>query len=236
MMSRLASIVIVASVVIAACGGGSDDAESGGSARSAEPEFVLDSAVPVASAVVESTTTSTSTTTTTTSTTTTTVAPDTTVAPTADGVPAGFIAIINDSGDLQANVPAEWSDIAGAPDGPLEQLAAGPDLQAFLASYAEPGMALVSGDAPTPDAWIDGLATTIAIAENDGCTISDTADYDDGVYTGTEHLLTCGDPSTVAHIIGGRNLAGDQFFLLAIVIPVDAPEIRTQIIQSFYID
>ncbi|MFK7918361.1 MAG: hypothetical protein AB8G14_09815 [Ilumatobacter sp.] len=147
-----------------------------------------------------------------------------------------FTAIQNDTGDLRAEVPSAWTDVTGTPDGVLQQLAAAPNLQAFLDSYIQPGMLLITGDAANPDAWRDGLSTTVGIALEDGCTISDTADYDDGVYTGEENLLSCGDATSVAHIIGGRNSEGSLFFLLAIVRPVDDPGVRDQIVQSFFID
>ena len=83
---------------------------------------------------------------------------------------------------------------------------------------------------------MDGLAATLGVAESDGCTIGDTLDYDDGVYTGTEHILSCGSDTSTAHLIGGRNSDGDLFFLLAVVRPADNLDIRDQIVQSFFID
>lgn len=147
-----------------------------------------------------------------------------------------FTPLENDSGDLSLDVPPAWTDVTGAPEGDLQQVAAAPNLQAFLDSYTQPGVLLLTGDAATPDSWQDGLATTVGIAVDDGCTITDTSEYDDGVYTGEENLLTCGDPDSVAHLIGGRNEAGTLFFLLAIVRPTDDPEVRNRIVQSFFID
>lgn len=254
---RFGALVAVSAITIASCGGSNDDAAPSGGAGQAG--VVLDTAVPVGSAGVESTTTSNAVPeptdapdtatpppetdvapdtsapdTTAPAPDTTAPAPDTTVAP--NRVPVGYRPINDESGDLRANVPAAWIEVDGAPDGVLRQLSAAPDLAGFLAGYTEPGMVLITGDAESPDAWMDGLATTLGIAETDGCTVSDTSDYSDGVYTGTEHLLSCGTNVSVAHLIGGRNSDGNLFFLLAIVRPTDDLDVRNQIVQSFFID
>lgn len=260
--TRLGCLLTVVSIATAACGGGSeDDATPTGGAGQAG--IVLDTAPEVESAVVEPTTTipgeeSATTvapdpttvpppapTTAPAAATTTTIAvpaPETTATPPeppdtgSNGVPVGYRPIIDESGDLRANVPAEWVEIDGAPDGELRQLSAAPDLTGFLGGYSEPGMVLLTGAAATPDSWMDGLSTTLGVAEGDGCVVSETSDYSDGVYTGTEHILTCGSDASVAHLIGGRNSDGDLFFLLAIVRSVDEPDVRDQVVQSFFID
>lgn len=175
------------------------------------------------------------------------VAPDT-VAPPPDTAAPGTVApdpaeavidytpIENDTGELRLDVPSTWTDVTGAPEGVLQQVAAAPNLQAFLDSYTQPGVLLITGDATTPEAWRDGLSATVGIALEDGCVINDTAEYDDGVYTGEENLLSCGDPAAVAHLIGGRNETGSLFFLLAIVRPTSDPAVRDRIVQSFFID
>lgn len=145
----------------------------------------------------------------------------------------GIIRVQNDDGTIIADVPDHWSETDGAPSDELRQLSAAPDLDAFLNGYTEPGMLVITGDAPNPDAWTVGLDSTIATAETDGCSVSEELDYDDGVYTGLEKILDCGDPSSTARIIGGRDADGTLFFLLAIVAPSNAPEIRDLIVESF---
>ena len=261
--ARVVAIAAVSVLGLAACGGSSsgDDAPAG---TSGEAGVVLESAPPVESAVVDSTTSSTTEVIETTTvptpepaatpppesapttppleSTTTAPVPDSTPAPTeppesvSTGVPVGYRPIIDESGELRANVPAAWIEIDGALDGAIRQLSAASDLAGFLGGYAQPGMVLLTGEAATPDAWMDGLATTLGSAESDGCTVSETSDYDDGVYTGTEHLLSCGTTASVAHLIGGRNAEGDLFFLLALVRPTDDRDVRDQIVQSFFID
>ena len=244
---RLAVLTATAAIVVAACGGGSDErVEPSGSAGGVD--VVLDTAPDVESAIVDSTTTTTTGPPETTTTSTSAPQPDTTTpppatpAPTAPpetestGVPVGYRPIIDETGELRANVPAAWFDTNGAPDGAFRQLAAAPDLDGFLDGYTLPGMLLITGAAATPDVWMEGLSTTLDVAESDGCTISDTSDYSDGVYTGTEYVLSCGSTTSVAHLIGGRNSEGDLFFLLALVRPTDDLGVRDQIVQSFYID
>lgn len=258
----MSAIAALAAVIIAACGSGSSgDSESEGAAGQAG--VVLDSAPTVESAVVDSTTTTAVPETTAAPATTavpeTTAAPDTTAAPAtteapaptqapdttattgssepvSTGVPVGYRPIFDESGGLRANVPAEWVQTDGVPDGEILQLAASADLPGFLASYTVPGMLLVSAPAVTPDAWEPALATTLSSSADDGCTVSETSEYDDGVYTGTEHVLACGSDATVAHLIGGRDSEGELFFLLAIVRPADDPSVRDEIVQSFFFD
>lgn len=257
-IARLCAFAVAGVLLGASCGG-----SDGGSEATGEPGqagVVLDTAVEVESAVVETTTPDTTSPDTaapqpTTPAETTPVAtpvatePDVTTAPTAPpdtappatepvstGVPVGYRPVFDDSGDLRANVPAEWIQTDGAPNGDARQLVAAADLPGFLAGYTLPGMLLVAGDAAVPDAWVDGLAGARAVAESDGCTVSDTLEYDDGVYTGTEHLLSCGSTATSAHLIGGRDAEGELFFLLAIVRPIDAVDVRDQIVQSFFVN
>lgn len=161
--------------------------------------------------------------------------PDTTE-PVSSGVPVGYRPIFDESGDLRANVPAAWTETNGAPDGEFRQLAAAEDLEGFLAGYTLPGMLLIAGDAAIPEAWVDGLAAALRVAEADGCAVTDTSDYDDGVYTGTEHVLSCGAASTTPHLIGGRDADGELFFLLALVRPTDDLSVRTEVVQSFFVN
>ncbi len=256
---RRAVVALTVTLLLAACGGGSDDDETESAGESGQAgvvvtaseveSAVVESTTPVpgdvpemtsATTVVEAATTSTTTTTVPPEVATTAPAPETTVAPVptpgSSDAPDGYIPIVDDSGEVRANVPAGWLQTDGAPQGELRQLSAAPDLPGFLAGYTQVGMILLTGAAATPDSWMDGLATTLGIAETDGCTITETSDYSDGVYTGTEHVLSCGDPATVTHLIGGRNSDGDLFFLLAIVRPAADIDVRDQIVQSFFID
>ncbi len=141
--------------------------------------------------------------------------------------------IASDDGSITATVPATWSDVDGAPDGEVRRLAAAPDLEAFLLSYVVPGMIVVTGDSVTEDDWIERHQALLDASAGEGCTELSREDYDDGVYTGTEALLDCGDPATQTRIIGGRDSAGELFFLLAIVYPVGQTEIRDTIVESF---
>jgi hypothetical protein len=162
--------------------------------------------------------------------------PATTALPADSESSAGFVAIENDGADVLVNVPAGWTQTDGAPQGESSSLAAAPNLQAFLDGYSAPGVLLIAGDAPTPDSWTGALAATLEGAIEDGCSVAVSLDYDDGVYTGTEHILNCGTAATTPHLIGGRNEEGTRFFLLAVVRPADDENVRDEIVQSFFID
>ena len=152
--------------------------------------------------------------------------------------PAGaltFVPIISDDGALTADVPASWVEVDGAPDGELRQLAAAPALQAFNDGFTEPGMFLLSGASAAPDSWIAALDSTVQSSQAAGCSVVETLEYDDGVYTGTEQVLNCGSAETETRVIGGRDEAGELFFLLGIIFPSDQIEIRDTIVQTFFI-
>lgn len=248
-------VAATSALILAACGGGSGESTDDGNAGQAG--VVLDTAPSVESAVVVTTTPAAPSTTAApvdtvepVTTPAPTTAPDTTAAPTtaepvttpattdavSTGVPVGYRPVFDDSSELQAHVPAEWIEVDGAPQGEARQLAAAADLQGFLAGYTLPGLLLVSGDAATPDAWMGGLSAALDVALGDGCTVSETVDYDDGVYTGTEHVLSCGSADTVPHMIGGRDEEGELFFLLIVVRPADDLDVRDNIVQSFFVD
>ena len=147
--------------------------------------------------------------------------------------------VVDDSGRLTAEVPVEWTDSQGTPDEELRQLVASADIAAFLASFAEPGMILVSGD--TPD--LNGAeAATAAIAgfegaiTSQGCVLENTETYDDGLYSGEERRYSCPDTTAVTRLAGGTNETADLFWLLAVVHEVGDEASWTTVTESFLVD
>lgn len=106
-----------------------------------------------------------------------------------------FVSISDDSGTLTVEVPAEWSDVDGAPitldDGTeLQNVSAAPDLAAFFGDWSSPGLSLTATQQDmTPDEMLDQLISGAAEA----CEDNGRDDYDDGLYQGRiQYYGNCG--------------------------------------------
>lgn len=154
--------------------------------------------------------------------------------------PAGGVqTVTDDSGTITTDVPAEWTDVRGEPDGELRQVVAAPDVDAFLASYSEPGVIIASGDAPVgngSEAADAALEAFRGAVEADGCSQNIAAPYDDGVYVGERLAYSCpGSPANVT-LAAGTNSAGDIFWLFAIVTAEGDADTVSLITDSFFVD
>lgn len=105
-----------------------------------------------------------------------------------------FVEIVDDSGALVIEVPAEWADVetAATPNvGPTIQ--ASPDLASFEDSFDEPGVIFLAV-AGGSDADMNALLDEAAPAE---CTSDGRDTYDDPVYAGQfEFFSSCGGTET----------------------------------------
>lgn len=160
--------------------------------------------------------------------------------PTTDSVPDGdTVSITDDSGTIVVDVPADWTDVRGEPDGPLRQLFAAPDVDAFFAAYSEPGVAILAGDAPQGDgaeAAKQALDGFVASAEADGCTQNIAAPYDDGVYVGDREVYSCPGSASTVNLAAGTNAEGDVFWLFAVVAVEGDTETVSLVEDTFFVD
>lgn len=154
--------------------------------------------------------------------------------------PAGvveFTSLIDDTGSVTVDVPAAWVDVRTAPDGEHRQIVASVDVNAFEAGYDLPGLRLRSGASPDARAVAGAAqADTIAAVEDSGCELERSLPYDDGVYTGDESILRCGESDTTVHVIGGATDTATVWFGLVLVIEPGDETTRELVGDSFFVD
>jgi serine protease Do len=111
-----------------------------------------------------------------------------------------FVSVSDDSGSITASVPAEWSDINGAPNesfGP--SLYAAPNIDSFLNTFETPGV-IIEATGTRGAADID--ATLDELDLSDQCTYEGRSPYSDVLYTGSIDLYTnCGGTSTSIFVV-----------------------------------
>ncbi len=145
--------------------------------------------------------------------------------------------ITDESGKISVDVPIEWSDVDGSPDRELRQLAAAADVSSFLEGYTEQGVFIISGDSDDPDTeWRGQLDGALESAQRDGCTIEEAAPYDDGVYAGTENVLSCAGSDLTIRAIAGADAEQTVWFFVGLAHPAGATEYRDLIVESFFVD
>jgi serine protease Do len=130
---------------------------------------------------------------------------------------ADFVAITDDTGAIQVEVPASWSDVDGRPwemdnGATFASVYASPSLEDFENSWGTPGVYFnvtaqkdrVGGHVPL----LDQLSARDGIQ---ACTLDGRHDYDDGVYRGYyDYFVDCGPEG--AH------------YLILSAVPIEAPE------------
>lgn len=129
-----------------------------------------------------------------------------------------FNTITDDGGAIQVEVPTEWSDVLGEPyadsqERQVTDVRAAPDLDAFLADWATPGMAFSASSewaaTTTEEDLLDGLQSRFG-----DCTYAGRSAYEDPAYTGFFDTFTnCGGIAATYVVLAARPPAG-EFLLL----------------------
>ena len=151
---------------------------------------------------------------------------------------SSYVPVSDDSGSLQVEVPAEWSDVLGTAltldDGTqMPQVIASTDLASYQGSYSVPGVefaALVGGGVAI-GAMLD------AVGPSGECTSAGRQDYDDGLYTGKiEYWESCGGGQTQVVTIAAEP-AGKEFMAILFVQVVSDADLDAldHIIQTFQV-
>jgi hypothetical protein len=171
--------------------------------------------------------------------TTTTDAGDTTTTE-ADGttVDAGFVNLVDETGRLTVDVPADWTDVILAPDEGLPRILAATDANAFETGFSEPGLdlRLLSANlAPEQfDSSLDTVANTIGLPNS--CTSQGKQDYTDGVFTGRMEVWgECAGVGTSMALLFANQADGQTIFLGLQLTAEDDPAIADEISGSFLI-
>jgi serine protease Do len=152
-----------------------------------------------------------------------------------------YTEVTDDTGSLTMQVPAVWDDLDGSGwqfDGELigQALAAAPDLESFLGTWATPGVFFgaseVLAETTEPGDFLD--ATEFSA----DCTYEGRSDYEDAAYTGAFDVWgNCAGTDT-ALIVVEAYPPGDLF---AVVVQVQAVteadlEALDTILQTFYVN
>lgn len=113
-----------------------------------------------------------------------------------------YMTITDSTGQLQVDVPVEWSDVRDDPYGSYAEfgpsVGAAPDLDAFVDSWSTPGMQLAASfdSAGNLDSVFDQIDFSTS------CTPLEIQDYDDGLYTGKWQIWDqCGGIDTAMAVI-----------------------------------
>ncbi|MGF1645764.1 MAG: S1C family serine protease [Kineosporiaceae bacterium] len=159
----------------------------------------------------------------------------------AAGTYGEYVTITDDTNAVAVSVPAEWSDVDGAPftgeDGIARiDVRAAPDLQAFGDSWDVPGMILTatSGLAGTsPEALLDQLGG----GGSEVCTYEGRQPYQDPLYTGAYDLFTgCGGTAAAYVIVVAQ--PEDGSFLVSVQVQIVAErdfDALDQILNTFVV-
>lgn len=161
---------------------------------------------------------------------------------TADGsdttVDAGFVNLVDETGRLTVDVPADWTDVSLAPDEGLPRILAATDAVAFETGFNEPGLDLRLLSSPLApeqfDSSLDTVANTIGLPNS--CTSQGKQDYTDGVFTGRmEVWAECAGVGTQMALLFASQADGQTIFLGLQLTAEDDPAIADQISGSFLI-
>lgn len=146
--------------------------------------------------------------------------------------------LVDDTGLLQIDVPAEWADTSTAPehydDGtPIPAIGASTDLAAFWADYLVPGVAY-QALATLDD---EHAAITEVYDFSDACTDGGVDDYYDGYFVGAQQTWTgCAGTTTEILTIVATTL--DQGFTASVLLQIPTPADRAGadvVLGSFYV-
>ena len=130
-----------------------------------------------------------------------------------------FNTITDDGGAIQVEVPTEWSDVSGEPyadsqDRQVTDVRAAPDLDAFLADWATPGMAFSASSAWAATTTEEDLLDALQSRFGD-CTYAGRTTYQDPAYTGFFDTFTsCGDIAATYVVLAARPTEGDFLILV----------------------
>jgi hypothetical protein len=146
-----------------------------------------------------------------------------------------FLSLNDDTGNIVVDVPIEWSQIDGAPDGTATFLLATPNSPAFESSGG-PGIFIASFEAAEV-AWEQRLDDEAAFWINElGCSIEDDVPYDDGTYLGTEVVLSCPETTAVTRLIAGDNADDSVSFIIVLTHPEGRVDITDRVEATVFVD
>lgn len=150
----------------------------------------------------------------------------------------GFTTLVDDTGTLTVDVPADWTDVVLGVDDDPPRLLAAPDVDAFQTGFTVPGVdfRLLSQSVPPEqfDTSLDTVANTITLPNS--CTSEGKQDYSDGVFTGRAEVWSqCAGIDTEMLILFARQDDGQTVFLALQLTAEDDPAIAQRVLDTFLI-
>jgi serine protease Do len=131
-----------------------------------------------------------------------------------------YASLVDDTGLMTVEVPAEWSSTITQPleidgVGSVPYIAASPDLDGYTQTWTTPGVELMAlpGQLPVPD-LLD------AFAPGDQCTDEGVTDYADGVFVGQSQMWSgCGDSEAI-YVVLAATPVGDEPYTFVLLVQV----------------
>ncbi|MCA9971439.1 MAG: trypsin-like peptidase domain-containing protein [Anaerolineales bacterium] len=146
--------------------------------------------------------------------------------------------VYDDSGQLEVEVPVEWSDINGSAwtsDGEPIGIAvsASPNLDDFWGTWTTPGVFFAASDSLT----LTEQELLDVFTYNDSCTYEGRSEYDDGLYTGYYDLWAdCGGSDSIYIVLSASPEARDFIIMVTVQVVSDADlDALDRILNSFVV-
>lgn len=155
--------------------------------------------------------------------------------PVVDELP--FVELVDDSGRIILEVPAEWTDIDTGVGEFGPQLIASPNIEAFLgADDPPPGVVVLTFDGiPQSDASavLDTFDTEFDFFN---CATREPLAYEDGLYSGAQYLRTqCGPSQSSLRLIAAGLPGADYLFVVVLLYPPGREDIPILLTQSIFV-
>ena len=161
-----------------------------------------------------------------------------------DPATEGFTSLTDDYGVLSIQVPADWTDVSGAPfstdDGQeWASIVASTDIDTYFANYAVSGMEFAGSPVPdglTPDQLVAFLDTVSNYFLTDCDVLAQGEAYDDGYYVGYQSAFeNCGGIASEGFaIVAVDNASTHVVFLRAQIADADDPEAVYNVLASTF--
>ena len=141
-----------------------------------------------------------------------------------------YIVVTDESGELEVELPTEWSDIDGSDwmddDGSFlgRAIRASSDLQQFYDTWNTPGMFFFVSEARELSSdEVGELLDNASSSYSDSCTYDSRNEYDDGSYQGLFDIWSnCGDQEMILIHLAAQPASKDSLVQVIVVVVNDA--------------
>lgn len=168
----------------------------------------------------------------------TTTAPDetsTTAATDTSAANDAFVSLVDDTGRITVEVPADWTDVELAPDEGTPRILAAPDAAAFETGFEVPGLDLRLIESPPLPEQFDATLDTVAeaIGLPGFCTSQGKDDYAEGAFSGRREVWAdCAEIGTQMVLTFARQDDGQTVFIGVQLTAADDPGIADRVAAS----